>query len=60
MKLTLEEARILQDLAESATNQFPRGKKAANYEQTREQRLAQYRQVGDLINRYELWLASQN
>lgn len=60
MKLTLEETRILKDLAENSISTIRRGRKAANYEQTREQRLAMYRKVGDLINRYEQWLKEQN
>jgi hypothetical protein len=55
MKLTQEEVRILKDLAEVSTNIRP-GRKAANYEQTREARRAEWKKVGDLINRYEQWL----
>ena len=58
MKLTLQEQRILRDLADS-TSTVRRGRKAANYEETREKRLAQYKQVGDLINRYEAYLAQE-
>ena len=60
MKLTLEEARILKDLAENSISTVRRGRKPANYKQTREQRLAMYRRVGDLINRYEAWLEKQD
>ena len=55
MKLTLEEQRILKDLADVSTNIRP-GRKAANHEQTRDSRRAQWKKVGDLINRYEEWL----
>ena len=57
MKLTLQEQRILRDLADS-TSTVRRGRKAANYKETREKRLAQYKQVGDLINRYEAYIAN--
>ena len=56
MKLTLQEQRILRDLAENATPTIKRGRKAADHAQTREERLAQWQRVGDLINRYEAWL----
>ena len=56
MKLTIEETRILRDLAEKSTSTIKRGRKAANHEETQAERRAQWRKVGDLINRYELWL----
>ena len=59
MKLTLEEQRILQDLAESVTTPTRRGPKPADYEQRQAERRAIRDKVGDLINRYEAYLATQ-
>lgn len=59
MKLTLEEQRILQDLAESVTAPTRRGPKPADYEQRQAERRAIRDKVGDLINRYEAYLATQ-
>mgnify|MGYP006303727009 CR=1 FL=1 len=56
MKLSLEETRILQDLSEATVSGLPRGPKPADYESRREERHAQWKKVGDLINRYEQWL----
>jgi len=60
MKLTLEEQRILRDLAENSTSTVRRGRKSANHDQERQERLENYKRVGDLINRYEAYLAQQN
>ena len=60
MKLTLEEQRILQDLAESVTTPTRRGPKPADYEQRQAERRAIRDKVGDLINRYEAWLEKQD
>ena len=59
MKLSLEETRILQDLSERVISPVPRGPKPANYAERKELRRAEWRKVGDLINRYEKWLRSQ-
>ena len=59
MRLTLEEQRILRDLAESSISVVRRGRKSANHEQERLQRQENYKRVGDLINRYEAYLATQ-
>jgi hypothetical protein len=56
MRLTIEETRILQDLSERVTSPVPRGPKPADYAERQELRRAEWRKVGDLINRYELWL----
>jgi hypothetical protein len=56
MELTQEESRILQDLSRKIKYHRPRRKRESDFEARREERLAQWRQVGDLINRYELWL----
>jgi len=60
MKLTLEEQHILKDLAESLTTPTPRGPKPADYEKRQAERRANRDKVGDLINRYEAYLAQQN
>ena len=60
MRLTLQEQRILKELAENVNPVIRPGRKAANHEQTREERRAMYRKVGDLINRYEAWLEKQD
>lgn len=59
MKLSLEETRILRDLAQNSTSTIKRGRKAANHEQTQAERRAEWRKVGELINRYEKWLTTQ-
>ena len=56
MKLTLEEQYILQDLAEKVISPVKRGPRPLDYDERKQERLDQYRKVGDLINRYELWL----
>ena len=59
MRLTLEEQRILRDLADSVTTPTRRGPKPADFEQRQAERRAMREKVGDLINRYEAYLAQQ-
>lgn len=56
MKITLEESRILEALAEEGRNGQARGPKPADFDERRAERHAQWNRVGDLINRYEEWL----
>ena len=56
MKLSSEETDILLEL-ENTNSIIRRGRKSASYQEARAARLAEYERVGELINRYEEWLA---
>ena len=56
MKLTQEEITILRDLSRSVKYRRTRRKREADFDEKRDERHAQWKQVGDLINRYEAWL----
>jgi len=60
MKLTQEEVRILRDLSESVSSPTPRGPKPSDYAERQKERHAMRDKVGELINRYEAYLAQQN
>lgn len=60
MKLTQEESRILLELSEKVTSPVRRGPRPADFQKRQELRRAEWRKVGDLINRYEQWLDTQN
>lgn len=59
MRLTLREQQILKTISDEYTATVRRGPKGNDYQATRQERLALYQQVGDLINRYEQYLAEQ-
>jgi len=59
MKLTQEEIDILRDLARTTKYRRTRRKREADYDAKREERLAKWHKVGDLINRYEAYLEQE-
>lgn len=60
MKLTQEEINILRDLSRKVKYRRTRRKRESDFIEKREERRAQWSQVGDLINRYEKWLELEN
>ena len=56
MRLTEEEIDILRELARTTKYRRTRRKREPNYDAKREERVARWQQVGDLINRYEAYL----
>lgn len=60
MKLTQEEINILRDLSRNVKYRRTRRKRESDFIEKREERRAQWSQVGDLINRYEKWLELEN
>jgi len=60
MKLTQEEIDILKDLSRRVKYRRTKRKRESDYDEKREERLAQWQRVGNLINEYEAYLAEQN
>lgn len=56
MKLTQEEITILRDLSRRVKYRRTRRKRESDFDEKREERNAERRKVGELINRYEKWL----
>ena len=60
MKLTQEEADILKDLSRRTIYRRTRRKRESDFDAKREERLAQWHRVGEIINRYETYLEELN